>query len=684
LFKRVMRVPLAIARRLYNKIMKYYLMAHPIDISDQELLEVFNCTTLDQSPLKLNKCFFNVYGKNVKETIRKVFPQSMPSTIKEANKICNHTFNLLGSGDINLGSKINWSQDFKSGKIWPLTYRKDIRYFDWRKKDFSDVKVPWELSRFQHLVTLGKAYLYTKNEKYAKEFMNEINDWIENNPVEFSVNWITAMEAAIRAVNWIWAYHFFAHSPTLTRSFKIRFIKNLLLHGRFIMNNLEWGRVRGNHYLSDVVGLIYLGLFLKETKEGKTWLKEGVTRLIQEMDHQVHIDGVDHEASISYHRLVTELFLSATLLLQRNSIKLPDHFMKKLEKMIEFVMYYTKPDGLAPVIGDADDGRLHILSKNEINDHRYLLSIGAVLFNRKDFKACAGGFNEEAFWLTGLDGLRRFEEIRDVKFRSKSKAFKDGGFFIMRDDEYYMIIRCGDVGMGGMGGHAHCDTLSFELAIADTTFIVDPGAYVYTASPVWRNLFRSTSYHNTILVDDTEMNRFDRRHLFSMQNDAIGIVNRWLTSEEFDFFDGVHLGYIRLKDPVIHRRQVFFNKRHNPKYWIVRDIISAKKRHKYDFFLHFNPMKISCDNSLNVKTENKNKLNLAVIPLKKDSLSISISNGWVSKSYGQKSTAKIVQYTKTTIGNTNFLTVFYPFFDKLNISKVTETVNRFLKKTEKL
>jgi len=659
-------------------------MAHPIAISNEEFLEIFNCATLDQIPLKLNKHFFNLYGENVKESIRKVFPKSKSSTIEEANKVCSHIFNLLGSDDVNLGPKINWSRDFKSGKMWPLTYRKDIKYFNWRKKSFSDVKVPWELSRFQHLMILGKAYLYTNNEKYVKEFMIEIDDWIENNPVEFSVNWITPMEAAIRAVNWIWAYYFFVHSPTITQNFKIRFIKNLLLHGRFIINNLEWGRVRGNHYLSDVVGLIYLGLFFKETKEGKTWLKEGITKLIQEMDHQVYPDGVDHEASISYHRLVTELLLSATLLLQRNSIELPEQFMKKLEKMIEFILYYTKPDGFAPVIGDADDGRLHILSKNEINNHRYLLSIGAVLFNREDFKACASGFHENPFWLTGLDGLRRFEEIKDVRFRPKSKAFKDGGFFVMRDDEYYMIIRCGDVGMRGVGGHGHCDTLSFELAIADTTFIVDPGAYVYTASPTWRNIFRSTNYHNTIMVDGTEMNRFDRQHLFSMRNDAVGTVNRWLTSEEFDFFDGEHSGYARLKDPVIHRRQISFNKKHNPKYWIVRDFLSAKKRHKYDFFLHFNPMKISYDSSLSIKTENKNKLNLAVVPLKKDGLSISISRGWVSKSYGQKSLAPIAQYTKTTTGNTNVLTVFYPFLDEVNVSDITETANKFWKKTEKV
>ena len=89
--------------------------------------------------------------------------------------------------------------------------------------------------------------------------------------------------------------------------------------------------------------------------------------------------------------------------------------MTRLERMIEFAMYYTKPDGTAPQIGDNDDGRLHILSNygnwNRL-DHRYLLSIGAVMFKRRDFKeAGAGEFHEEAFWLVGEEGLNIYKAI---------------------------------------------------------------------------------------------------------------------------------------------------------------------------------------------------------------------------------------------------------------------------------
>ena len=87
--------------------------------------------------------------------------------------------------------------------------------------------------------------------------------------------------------------------------------------------------------------------------------------------------------------------------------------MQRLEKMIEFIMYYTKPSGGAPQIGDNDDGRLHILANYgnwDFLDHRYLLSAGAVLFNRQEFKQVTE-CNEETFWLLGEEYLTFLKQI---------------------------------------------------------------------------------------------------------------------------------------------------------------------------------------------------------------------------------------------------------------------------------
>ena len=79
------------------------------------------------------------------------------------------------------------------------------------------------------------------------------------------------------------------------------------------------------------------------------------------MKKEVNEDGTDYEASTSYHRLVTEMLLITTILCNKNDINFSKEYMQKLEKMCEFIMDITKPNSLAPIIGDSDDGRLIIL-----------------------------------------------------------------------------------------------------------------------------------------------------------------------------------------------------------------------------------------------------------------------------------------------------------------------------------
>ena len=651
-----------VMRLAKRKIRVYIIKFHPVKLTDRDFLKATGFKTKDEFLIReLHLFFFNLNSKDkIVETIRKEYPESIEQTITEADEIRNHIFYLLGSGKVKLGKEIDWHLDFRSGFRWnPQEY-----YLRTGKhvtlNDPSDVKVPWELSRCQHFVTLGKAYWYTDDEKYAEEFARQIESWIVQNPIELGVNWACTMDVAIRAVNWIWGYYFFCNSKTLTEEFKIKFFKSLFLHGRHIINNLEFGLIRGNHYLSDIAGLVYLGIFFQESKEGKRWLEKGLTALKEEMEFQIYEDGVDSEGSISYHRLVTELFLSTTLLCLKNGIDFPQWYMDRLEKMIEFVMYYTKPDGTAPQFGDNDDGRLHILSNygnwNRL-DHRYLLSAGAVLFNRSDFKEAAGEFHEEAFWLLGEEELRKFKTFPDCKFSLSSKAFLEGGFYIMRKDKLCMIIDCVPDDPRALSGHKHNSRLSFELFAYDKSFIIDPGAYIYTADKELRNLFRSTRYHNTVVVDSEEQNRFDKDNLFGLQLDAAVKVNKRLITDKYDFLDAEHNGYARLKNPVVHRRRIYFNKEKG--YWVIKDMLTGEGgyKHKFDLYFHFAPMEIKEKDELIIKTCNKNGANIMIMPLETEGIKMEIEKGEVSYSYGRKVEAPIVKYSKVAEVPTEFVTV---------------------------
>lgn len=522
---------------------------------------------------------FTLYHKwdnpeNIANNAISRFPDSRKQIIRDADEICDHVFDLLGSGPVGLGPKIDWHCDFKTGRRWSPMYYRDIDYNNLDEP--SDVKVAWELARFQHFTVLGKAYLYTKDEKYASEFVSQWMDFVEENPVGMSINWACTMDVALRAISWIWAYHFFRHSPTFDLQKQARFLYNLACHGKFILRNLEYSDVNGNHYLSDGAGLVFLGLFLNFHPESKTWLNKGKEIIFGEIEKQVSTDGVDFEKSIPYHRLVMELFLDSVLLLEANDHKVPDGVMSRIEKMAEFVQSYIKPNGDIPLIGDADDGRMHILGNQEINDHRYLLSTCSARFARQDFKAAAGRLWEESYWKLSPEQLDIFDSMPAILPDISSKGFPDGGFFIIKAADDYMIIDCGDVGLAGRGGHGHNDILSFELYTKGITWFTDSGAYLYTASPEWRNRFRSSSFHNVLVIDGKEISRLGDS-LWAIENDAKPVFKLFDDQDEFVVFVGGHTGYLRLPDPVMHYRGILYVK--DSGLWVVIDRIECKGSH---------------------------------------------------------------------------------------------------------
>ena len=86
------------------------------------------------------------YSKGNIEKIKDFYEKNISireNILKEAEQILEHKFDLLGSGEINLGKKIRWNEDFKSGFVWKNQFYKDIKIVDLNNN--ADVKVPWEL-----------------------------------------------------------------------------------------------------------------------------------------------------------------------------------------------------------------------------------------------------------------------------------------------------------------------------------------------------------------------------------------------------------------------------------------------------------------------------------------------------------------------------------------------------------
>jgi len=242
----------------------------------------------------------------------------------------------------------------------------------------------------------------------------------------------------------------------------------------------------------------------------------------------------------------------------------------------------------------------------------------------------------------------------ETKILLDSKAFPNSGFYILRTKNLYLIVNCNRYKIG----HKHNDLLSFELYGYDKTFLLDSGTFIYTAYPEWRNKFRSTKYHNTVVVDGEEQNIFNSKNLFNMSNNAAIKVYNWSITENFNFLDAQHSGYERLNHPVTHRRQVLFDKRDG--FWVIRDILTGVGKHDLDIYFHFAPLEIEIIGNRAVRTKCKGA-NLVCFPLGQDELNLNIEDGWVSYSYGTKVRAPIARYSKSVEVPSEFITMLYPF-----------------------
>lgn len=578
--------------------------------------------------------------------VKEFFPDSVEASRLEADAVVDHRISLFGRA-YDLGPKIDWRRDPQADRAWPLAHFTRVPLVIGQG---ADVRVVWELNRLHHLVTLGRAYLLTGDERYTEEFLGQLASWYEDNPPRFGINWTVAMEAGIRAVNIIAALEMFRGSPHVTGEAIELILKTLIAHGSFIRGNLEFSyRVPSNHYLSNLIGLFVIGMMMPELGEARRWVSYSVRRLLKEMDRQVLADGVDYEGAIGYHRFVLEIFALFFSMSHANGIQIPGRYWVRLEAMFDFVRHYLKLDGTAPMIGDSDDGRLIKFKTRPSGDHTYLMSIAAVLIENERFKQ-SSRFDEEAIWWFGLEGREAFDSLAIGKQQPASRAFPEAQIYVQRgvpqgqgDGPLYAIIDCGDHGARGRGSHAHSDALSIEVFAFNRTFLRDPGTYVYTASEQQRNLFRSTAYHNTVRVDGEEISQETPGELFAFASNVRPHVNLWESTSERDVLDAEHYAYQRLSSPVTHRRIVTLDKREG--YWIIKDIFTGKGRHRFEFFFNFDVgLEVTIDAS-NRAIARDERAALTIVPACDHKLEAMIESRGVSPTYGIRVASSAIIYS---------------------------------------
>ncbi|MCK5573696.1 MAG: alginate lyase family protein, partial [Bacteroidetes bacterium] len=410
-----------------------------------------------------------------------------------------HRLSFFAFQGKDFGSAIRWNHDYSTGKDTPMEFGPTLDYRDPEK--CGDIKYAWEHNRHHHLVELAKAWYLTGNEAYAQEVIQQVGSWIESCPYMYGINWASSLESAIRVINWCCCLSFLRPGigSVVERSFVKKWVASIHEHLRFISRNFSGYSSANNHLIGEASGL-FVGSLCCRFPESGQWIRKSKSILEREVLRQNWPDGVNKEQAMAYQAFVFDFLLLPGLLARQNNMDFSEEYWARLEKMAEFVNAVIDEHGQVPQFGDDDEGYVVRLSHQpDIRQFSSILATSARLFGREDFKAKATGNDEKTFWLTGQTD----ERIMGTKPRpgEQIRAFSHGGYYIISGGGARMIFDCGPLGYLSLAAHGHADALSCVFDYNGRAFLVDPGTYAYHTKRRWRDHFRGTCAHNTIVID---------------------------------------------------------------------------------------------------------------------------------------------------------------------------------------
>ncbi len=568
-----------------------------------------------------------------------LFPDETDALLRTADRIVSgNSWELAGFGTIKFESPNLWRTDPLGSKDWGMEYHADVVVDN---QDGADIRVLWELNRFGHVIPLALAYALTGREDHAETFFRHVEEWMRQNRYGRGPNWNCAMEVALRAINLLAAFDIFRLSPSLTQDRLTLLLQLFDQHGRFILNNNEFSYIAtSNHYLSNVIGLLWIGMLLPELECAEEWKRLGLREVLSEIDKQVLSDGADFEASTGYHKFVSEMLLVTFVVGRRQGIQFPQEYRAKLGSMLAYLNAMVRPDGRMPLIGDADGSQIVPVIKRDADDVAYLLALGAAALEKPELKA-GSQLSPEVLWYLGEHGIDTFNSLDTDIGLPTSAAFRKAGSYVMRHSNLNLHLNTNDCGLNGRGSHGHNDALSIEISAYGRPFIIDPGSYVYNLDRDARHTFRSTAVHSTVMVDGAEQNTTDRDLPFVLGNEAQPRVLEWESGAERDRIVAEHLGYMRLTQPVRHQRMVEFYKEEG--YWVIEDSLSGEGDHDVCFSFHLAPgSSISeiDDCTVHIHDESEASLYIRAVGLDRPSQIAA----FVSRNYGHREPSTILKW----------------------------------------
>lgn len=511
---------------------------------------------------------------------------------------------------------------------------------DWRYWPVKDNELRWQLHRHYWFVPLTKAYYLTRDNRYIDAWIDQYTDWIRKNPID-GVERLTAqgapreqidaerenfrfawrpMEAGHRLQNFLTEFALTVHSPRFTPEFLNLFLRMLHLHATYVGDNYS---EKGNHLLFEAQRMLFAGIYFPEFKDARHWREKAIEILNREIGIQVYPDGMQFELDFGYHVAAIDIFLKALGMARLNGMEneFPESYVQTVEKMTVVTYNLLFPDDTNPMFGDTKQHNRSTLKQQFANWSRVFPD------------------NEQLPWFAS--------DHREGKMPPYlSQAFTSSGFYTLRNgwekNATVAIVKAGPPAFW----HNQPDNGTFEYWHRGRNFFPDSGSYVYGGDSsvlAQRNWFRQTRVHNTLTLDNRNLENTDSKLL------------HWEVSPEETILVTENPSYSGLT----HRRALFFTK---DGVLVIVDRASGEAAGTVGVHFNLCPGKIAFakDGTLRTLFDDGNNIRIKSSGCKP--LRIQQEEGWVSNAYRKKSErpAYAVEMEKTPGEELWIVTVIAP------------------------
>ncbi|MFH1568708.1 MAG: alginate lyase family protein [Gemmatimonadota bacterium] len=545
---------------------------------------------------------------------RRRFPSPRPRTpdpavLERAAQVARHVLQWGPYEEADYGPEMNWEWDPRGDIEWVAA-----------------------VYRFYWAAPLAEAWAATRDETYARAFVDLSTDWIRRHPLEErrrthpvythwqGFAWLD-LQTGIRAGNLCHAFRGLAHSEAVTPQYLALFLASLYDH-QVKTEHIPMGIVH-NKAVFEQRGAVEVATDFPEFADTRRWLGLSRRRTEENLLAQTTADGVQREWSFGYHMAVLRDAVLIEDRLAAAGLPVSPEYAGRLRRMHEYCLGIASPFLDTPLFGDASRPQEPPPRRPDGSLYGFLKAAG------------------ERY------GDRRYAAVADLgdpghRPAPPGWAFPRAGLYALRSgwgpEDVYLALHCSP---RAISGHDQPDNGTFELAAFGRWLMPDTGFYTYGHDPAGRAWHRRTAAHQTLALGGADSAEAGRHGL-------------WRADPEGDVLIVENEAYPGL----LHRRTVWFPGR---RFFVLLDeaVGSAAGALALHFQLAPGGRRLDLER-LQVATA-FDRDNVLVAAAAGSPVELGEEEGWWAWSYGHREPRPAFQFRHREPAPAAFLTLVVPY-----------------------